>query len=132
MARCEAKHPLTDKQCTGEAGHVGGHDPEPFSQAEREVIAGSMRYDIKGLIDKWTDSKFPVAAMSGTFFASFVMIETDVCEHSTADMLRNVIQCLADRELADVEIFQFIAKQFGLPCETLAAHVGTGKKYAVS
>ena len=106
------------KRCAREAGHEGEHDPEPLTPEEREVISDAIASDGIKLVTKWCLDRHPPAAIAGGLIALYRQV-SDVREVSHAGQLREMLCMMAGRSLSDQELFVFLAKELGVPCDVL-------------
>lgn len=116
MARCEDRHPKTHKRCVLEAGHPEEH--EEHTAAEREAIACAMADDGIKLVTLWTKLGYPPPAISAGILAVFFSVQ-QLRQQPERDTLRQMLSCLANRDLSDHEIFVFCAELLGVSCEVM-------------
>lgn len=117
-SRCTEVHPQTRKRCSLDEGHREEHEPEPHTPEERETIANGIASDGMKAVELWTRRRYPPNAIAAGLLALYFRVE-EMREQKPGDIMRSVIQCLAERELDDHELFVYIAEQLGVSCSVL-------------
>lgn len=127
MARCEERHPQSNKRCTLDAGHEEDHKIEFHTPEEREQIVGAMSVDGMKLVTRWSLAGYPPVAIAGGFLALYRTV-ADLREVDRGGQVREMLCSIAGRGMNDRELFVFIAEALGVSCDVI--RIGQDQKTA--